>query len=97
MLAVLNSPSSRVTSSFALVNAACAESTLACAAATGSAGLKGDVKEGSENEGKKLIILLNYFSFLSSGGANLGEVVGAEDANRVDDDGEGNHELNGGG
>jgi hypothetical protein len=82
-------------SSFALVTAACAVSTLACAAATGSAGLKGDVKEG--NEGKKLIILLNYFSFLSSGGANLGEVVGAEDANGIDDDGEGNHELNGGG
>jgi hypothetical protein len=91
-LAALNSPSRRVTSSFALVNAACAESTLACAAATGSAGLKGDV-----NEEKKFIILLNYFSFLCSLGANLGKVVGAEDANRIDDDGEGNHELNGGG
>ena len=53
-------------------------------------GLKGD-----ENEEKKFIILLNYFSFLCSVGANLGEVVGAEDANRIDDDGEGNHELNG--
>ena len=80
-----------MTSSFALVNAACAVSTLVCAAATGSAGF----------DEKKLvivfIILFNYFSFLSSGGANLGEVVSSEDANRVDDDGEGNHELNGGG
>ena len=64
---------------------------MVCAAATGSAGLKGDV-----NEENQLIVLLNYFSFLGlSVRANLGEVVGAEDANRVDDNGEGNHELNG--
>lgn len=93
MFAAVSSDSRRVTSSFALVSAACAVSTLAFAAATGSV----DVKEGSENEEKKLIILLNYFSFLLSGGANLGKVVGAEDANGIDDDGEGNHELNGGG
>ena len=92
MFAALKSPSRRVTSSFALVSAACAVSTLVCAAATGSAGLKGDV-----NEENQFIILLNYFSFLRSGRTNLGEVVGAEDANRVDDNGEGNHELNGGG
>ena len=81
-------------SAFASARPFSAFSTLVCAAATESV----DVKEGSENEGREnqLIILLNYFSFLSSGGANLGEVVGAEDANRVDDDGEGNHELNGG-
>ena len=78
-------------SAFASARTFSASSTLACAAATGSV----DVKEGSEKE-KKLIILFNYFSFLSSLGANLGKVVGAEDANRVDDDGEGNHELNGG-
>ena len=77
---------------FASVRSFSAFSTLAFAASTGFVDLKGDV-----NKEKKLIILFNYFSFLSSGGADLGEVVGAEDANRVDDDGEGNHELNGGG
>ena len=56
------------------------------------------MQPGDENEGKEnqLIILFNYFSFLSSLGADLGEVVGAEDANGIDDNGEGNHELNGG-
>jgi len=79
-------------SAFASARSFSAFFTLACAASTGFVDLKGDV-----NEEKKFIILLNYFSFLSSGGANLGEVVGAEDANGIDDDGEGNHELNGGG